>query len=124
MKILTARNIIRKNQILLDLDTLLDLPNREDENYMEYLKTVKDDLDKNGMLNPILVVEKKNYWNRLPWRDDNKKYGVVTGSNRYRYAIDNGYELIESIVCTGRNEWFDLWSKTFFRVKSEGCQKT
>ena len=37
MKILTARNIIKKNQILLDLNTLLDLPNREGENYMEYL---------------------------------------------------------------------------------------
>ena len=33
MKILTARNIIKKNQILLDLDILLDLPNRKDDNY-------------------------------------------------------------------------------------------
>jgi hypothetical protein len=116
MKILTARNIIKKNQILLDLDILLDLPNRKDDNYIEYLKTVKDDLDKNGMVNPILVVEKKNYWNRLPWRDDSKKYGIVTGSNRYRYAIENGYDLIESIICASKNEWFDLWNKTYYRV--------
>ncbi|MDA9761417.1 hypothetical protein N9C63_00650 [bacterium] len=119
MKILTARNIVRKDQILLDVDILLDLPNRDDDSYNEYLKNVKNDLDKNGMLNPILVVEKKNYWNRFPWRDDSKKYGVVTGSNRYRYAVDNGYELIESIICTSRNQWLDLWNKTFFRVKSD-----
>ena len=70
-------------------------------------------------MNPLLVVEKKNYWNRFPWRDESKKYGVVTGSNRYRYAVDNGYDLIECIICTSRNQWLDLWNKTFFRVKSD-----
>lgn len=117
MKLLTARNIIRKDQILLDVDLLLDLPNRKDDNYKQYLKTVKSDLDKKGMLNPILVVERKDYWNRFPWHDDSKRYGVVTGSNRYRYAVENGYDLIECIICKNRNEWFDLWSKTFFRVE-------
>ena len=119
MKILTANNIVKEGQILLDVDLLLDLPNRDDDSYNEYLKTVKDDLEVNGMMNPLLVVEKKNYWNRFPWRDESKKYGVVTGSNRYRYAVDNGYDLIECIICTSRNQWLDLWNKTFFRVKSE-----
>ena len=119
MKILTANNFVKEGQILLDVDLLLDLPNRDDDSYNEYLKNVKDDLEVNGMMNPLLVVEKKNYWNRFPWRDESKKYGVVTGSNRYRYAIDNGYELIESIICTSKPEWFDLWNKTFFRVKSD-----
>jgi hypothetical protein len=119
MKILTANNIVKEGQILLDVDLLLDLPNRDDDSYNQYLKTVKDDLEVNGMMNPLLVVEKKNYWNRFPWRDDSKKYGVVTGSNRYRYAVDNGYDLIECIICTSRNQWLDLWNKTFFRVKSD-----
>jgi hypothetical protein len=117
MKILTARNIVESGQVLLDVNDMVDLPNRQDENYMQYLKTVKDDLEVNGMLNPLLVVEKKNYWNRFPWRDNSKKYGVVTGSNRFRYAVDKGYTHIESIVCTNRSEWFDLWNKTFFRVE-------
>ena len=119
MKILTANNIVKEGQILLDVDLLLDLPNRDDDSYNEYLKTVKDDLEVNGMMNPLLVVEKKNYWNRFPWRDESKKYGVVTGSNRYRYAVENGYDLIECIICTSRNQWLDLWNKTFFRVKSD-----
>ena len=119
MKILTANNIVKEGQILLDVDLLLDLPNRDDDSYNQYLKSVKDDLEVNGMMNPLLVVEKKNYWNRFPWRDDSKKYGVVTGSNRYRYAVENGYDLIECIICTSRNQWLDLWNKTFFRVKSE-----
>jgi len=117
MKILTANNIVKEGQILLDVDLLLDLPNRDDDNYNQYLKKVKDDLEVNGMMNPLLVVEKKNYWNRFPWRDESKKYGVVTGSNRYRYAVENGYDLIECIICTSRNQWLDLWNKTFFRVK-------
>jgi hypothetical protein len=117
MKILTANNIVKEGQILLDVDLLLDLPNRDDDSYNQYLKTVKDDLEVNGMMNPLLVVEKKNYWNRFPWRDESKKYGVVTGSNRYRYAVENGYDLIECIICTSRNQWLDLWNKTFFRVK-------
>ena len=117
MKILTANNFVKEGQILLDVDLLLDLPNRDDDSYNEYLKNVKDDLDKKGMLNPLLVVEKKNYWNRFPWRDESKKYGVVTCSNRYRYAVENGYDLIECIICTSRNQWLDLWNKTFFRVK-------
>ena len=119
MKILNACNKIEENQILLDVNTLLDLPNRNDEAYFEYLKTIKDDLDKNGMHNPLLVIEKKNYWNRFPWRDESKKYGVVTGSNRYRYAVENGYDLIECIICTSKNQWLDLWNKTFFSVKSD-----
>ena len=119
MKILTANNIVKEGQILLDVDLLLDLPNRDDDSYNEYLKTVKDDLEVNGMMYPLLVVEKKNYWNRFPWRDESKKYGVVTGSNRYRYAVENGYDLIECIICTSRNQWLDLWNKTFFRVKSD-----
>ena len=119
MKILTANNFVKEGQILLDVDLLLDLPNRDDDSYNEYLKNVKDDLEINGMMNPLLVVEKKNYWNRFPWRDESKKYGVVTGSNRYRYAVENGYDLIECIICTSRNQWLDLWNKTFFRVKSD-----
>jgi hypothetical protein len=66
MKILTANNIVKEGQILLDVDLLLDLPNRDDDSYNQYLKTVKDDLEVNGMMNPLLVVEKKNYWNRFP----------------------------------------------------------
>lgn len=119
MKILTANNIVKEGQLLLDINLLLDLPNRDDDSYNEYLKTVKDDLEVNGMMNPLLVVEKKNYWNRFPWRDESKKYGVVTGSNRYRYAVENGYDKIECIICTSRNQWLDLWNKTFFRVKSD-----
>ena len=117
MKILTANNIVKEGQILLDVNLLLDLPNRNDDSYNEYLKTVKDDLEVNGMMNPLLVVEKKNYWNRFPWRDESKKYGVVTGSNRYRYAVARGYTHIESIICNDRSQWFELWNKLQYRVK-------
>jgi hypothetical protein len=115
MKSLTASNKVTEDQILLDVDLLLDLPNRDDEVFNNYLKNIKDDLDKQGMLNPVLVIEKKNYWNRFPWRDDSKKYGVVTGTKRYRYAVENGYDKIECIICTSKNQWYDLWNKTFIK---------
>ena len=43
--------------------------------------------------------------------------GVVTGSNRFRYAIERGYTHIESIVVKSRDDWFPLSQKTFLRVK-------
>ena len=96
---------------------LFDLPNRNDENYMQYLNTVYKDLDNKGMNNPILVIEKENYWNRLPWTGKDGQLGVVTGSNRFRYAIDRGYTHIEGILCKNRGDWFPLWESTFVRVK-------
>ena len=116
MKPLTAfKTIPDRKQELIDLNNLFDLPNRQDKDYMDYLDTMFKDLDKNGMMYPIFVIEKKNYWNRFPWQDDNKM-GVVTGSNRFRYAISRGYTHIESIVCSDRGDWFPLWEKTFMRV--------
>ena len=116
MKPLTAfKTIPDRKQELIDLNNLFDLPNRQDKDYMDYLDTMFKDLDKNGMMYPIFVIEKKNYWNRFPWQDDNKM-GVVTGSNRFRYAKSRGYTHIESIVCSNRGDWFPLWQQTFMRV--------
>lgn len=119
MKPLTASKIIpERKQELLKLDDLFDLPNRTDENYMKYLTDVYKDLDKKGMENPILVIRKQDYWNRLPWTGTDTQLGVVTGSNRFRYAVDRGYTHIEGIICTSRSDWFPLWETTHFRVKS------
>jgi len=116
MKALTAFKIIPgRKQELLDVTTLFDLPNRSDESYMQYLATVSDDLDKRGMEYPILVIKKDDYWNRLPWQDDNKM-GVVTGSNRFRYALDRGYTHIEGIICENRGDWYPLWQSTYYHV--------
>ena len=116
MKPLTAfKTIPDRKQELIDVNNLFDLPNRQDKDYMDYLDTMFKDLDKNGMMYPIFVIEKKNYWNRFPWQDDNKM-GVVTGSNRFRYAKSRGYTHIESIVCSNRGDWFPLWQQTFMRV--------
>jgi hypothetical protein len=118
MRPLTASKIIPgKKQELLDVHSLFDLPNRSDKDYMDYLATVSEDLDQRGMEWPILVVKKDNYWNRFPWQDDSKM-GVVTGSNRYRYALDKGYTHIEGIICDNRSIWLELWYNTFYRVKS------
>ena len=118
MKPLVAYNILPdQKQELIEITKLFDLPNRKDENYMQYLETVMKDMDINGMKNPILVIKKENYWNRLPWRGTNEQYGVVTGSNRYRYAVARGYTHIESIICNDRTQWFDLWNKLQYRVK-------
>ena len=118
MKALTASKIIPdRKQELLKIEDLFDLPNRQDESYLEYLKNVYKDLDKKGMENPILVIRKKNYWNRLPWTGTDTQLGVVTGSNRYRYAVDRGYTHIEGIICENRGDWFPLWESTFYRVK-------
>ena len=118
MKPLTASNIIPgRKQELFKIDRFFDLPNRSDDNYMQYLNTVYNDLDKKGMNNPILVIEKENYWNRLPWTGKEGQLGVVTGSNRFRYAIDRGYTHIEGILCENRGDWFPLWQSTFVRVK-------
>ena len=120
MKPLTAFNIIpNRKQELFEVDNLFDLPNRQDDNYLEYLKTVFDDMDSRGMENPVLLIEKKNYWNRLPWRGSDTQLGVVTGSNRFRYAKDRGYTHIEGILCTDRSDWFSLWETTYFRVKRD-----
>ena len=106
-----------RKQQLIDVHSLFDLPNRTDKDYMDYLAVVSDDMDKRGMEHPILVIEKDNYWNRFDWRDDNKM-GVVTGSNRFRYALDKGYTHIESIIVKDKSDWFELWEKTFYNVKS------
>ena len=119
MKLLTASKIIpgRKQQ-LLDVHSLFDLPNRTDKDYMDYLAIVSDDLDKRGMEYPILVIKKDGYWNRFPWQDDNKM-GVVTGSNRFRYALNKGYTHIEGIICDSKSDWLEMWNHSFYRVKSD-----
>jgi len=118
MKPLTASKIIPgKRQELIDVHTLFDLPSRTDKDYIDYLAIVSDDLDKRGMEWPILIIKKDNYWNRFPWQDDTKM-GVVSGSNRFRYALDKGYTHIESIICKNRNDWLEMWYHTFYRVKS------
>tara|TARA_Y100000592_G_C5416586_1_gene290959 strand:- start:228 stop:596 length:369 start_codon:yes stop_codon:yes gene_type:complete len=116
MRPLTAYKIIPgRKQELIDVRNLFDLPNRTDKDYMDYLAIVSDDMDKRGMENPILVIKKDGYWNRFPWQDDNKM-GVVTGSNRFRYAVSKGYTHIECIICKNRADWFPLWNDTFYRV--------
>ena len=118
MKPLTAsKTIPDRKQELIDVNNLFDLPNRQDKDYMDYLDTMFKDLDKNGMMYPIFVIKKENYWNRFPWRDDNKM-GVVTGSNRFRYALDKGYTHIEGIIVKDKSDWFGLWEKTYYNVKS------
>ena len=116
MKPLTAYKIIPgRKQELIDVRNLFDLPNRTDKEYMDYLAIVSDDMDKRGMENPILVIKKDGYWNRFPWQDDNKM-GVVTGSNRFRYALNKGYTHIECIICKNRGDWFTLWQSNFYIV--------
>ena len=118
MKPLTASKIIpERKQELIKLDDLFDLPNRSDESYLEYLGNVYKDMDNRGMEHPILVIRKNDYWNRLPWTGTDKQLGVVTGSNRFRYAVDRGYTHIEGIICKNRGDWFKLWESTFYRVK-------
>jgi len=119
MKALTASKIIPgRKQELIKLDDLFDLPNRQDKDYLDYLDTMFEELDKNSMMYPILVIKKEHYWNRFNWQDDNKM-GVVTGSNRFRYALDRGYTHIEGIICDSKSDWFPLWENTFYRVKSD-----
>ena len=119
MRPLTAsKTLPNRKQELIDLNNLFDLPNRQDKDYLDYLDTMFKELDKNGMMYPILVIKKEHYWNRFTWQDDNKM-GVVTGSNRFRYALDRGYTHIEGIICDSRSDWFPLWESTFFRVKSD-----
>ena len=119
MKPLTAsKTIPNRKQELIDLNNLFDLPNRQDKDYLDYLDTMFKELDKNGMMYPILVIKKEHYWNRFTWQDDNKM-GVVTGSNRFRYALDRGYTHIESVICENRSDWFPLWESTFLRAKSD-----
>ena len=120
MKLLTASKIIPdRKQELIDLNNLFDLPNRQDKDYLDYLNTMFKDLDESGMMYPIFVIRKENYWNRFKWRGNDNQLGVVTGSNRFRYAIDRGYTHIESIICKSRNEWLEQWNNTFYRVKSD-----
>ena len=111
------KSIPDRKQQLIDVHSLFDLPNRTDKDYMDYLAVVSDDMDKRGMEHPILVIEKDNYWNRFPWQDDTKM-GVVTGSNRFRYALDKGYTHIEGIIINNKSDWFTLWEKTYYNVKS------
>ena len=120
MKPLTASKIIPdRKQELIDLNNLFDLPNRQDKDYLDYLNTMFKDLDESGMMYPIFVIRKENYWNRFKWRGNDNQLGVVTGSNRFRYAIDRGYTHIESIIWKSRNEWLEQWNNTFYRVKSD-----
>ena len=120
MKPLTAfKTIPGKKQQLLKLDDLFDLPNRNDKDYLDYLAQVSDNIDENGMKYPILVISKEHYWNRFPWHGGDDKLGVVTGSNRFRYAQNRGYTHIEGIICQNRSDWYPLWESTFYRVKSD-----
>ena len=120
MKVLIAsKHLPGQKQELLNINDLFDLPNRTDKDYMDYLAVVSKDMDKRGMEFPILVIKKENYWNRFPWHGGDDKMGVVTGSNRFRYAMDKGYTHIEGIVCKNRGDWYPLWESTFYRVKSD-----
>tara|TARA_E500000318_G_C3534190_1_gene201870 strand:- start:68 stop:427 length:360 start_codon:yes stop_codon:yes gene_type:complete len=117
MKPLTAYNILpNKKQELFDINNLFDLPNRQDDNYKQYLAIIMKDMDKNGMSNPILVIRKENYWNRLPWTGTDTQLGVITGSNRYRYALERGYTHIEGVICKDKSDWFQMWQSTYQRV--------
>ena len=119
MRPLTAsKTLPNRKQELIDLNNLFDLPNRQDKDYLDYLDTMYKELDKTGMMYPILVIKKEHYWKRFPWQDDDKM-GVVTGSNRFRYALDRGYTHIEGIICDSRSDWFPLWESTFLRAKSD-----
>ena len=63
MKPLTASKILpNRKQELIDLNNLFDLPNRQDKDYMDYLNTMYEELDKTGMMYPILVIKKEHYW--------------------------------------------------------------
>ena len=120
MKPLTAfKTIPNRKQELLKLEDLFDLPNRFDKDYMDYLAKVSEDMDNRGMEYPILVIKKENYWGRFEWHGGDDKMGVVTGSNRFRYALERGYTHIEGIICDSRSDWFPLWESTFYRVKSD-----
>ena len=120
MKPLTAfKSIPNRKQELIKLDDLFDLPNRFDKDYMDYLAKVSEDMDKRGMEYPILVIKKENYWGRFDWHGSDNQMGVVTGSNRFRYALDRGYTHIESVICENRSDWFPLWESTFLRAKSD-----
>ena len=111
------KSIPDRKQQLIDVSSLFDLPNRTDDSYIKYLETVIKDMDKNGMKNPILVIQKENYWNRLPWRGSDNQLGVVTGSNRFRYAMAKGYTHIEGIIINNKSDWFTLWEKTYYNIK-------
>ena len=75
MKPLTAFKIIPdRKQELIDIKDLFDLHNRQDKDYLDYLDTMYKDLDENGMMYPIFVIKKENYWNRLPWRGTDEEY--------------------------------------------------
>ena len=99
MKPLIASNHIPgRKQELFEIDKLFDLPNRQDKDYLDYLDTMFKDLDESGMMYPIFVIRKENYWNRFEWRGNDNQLGVVTGSNRFRYAQNRGYTHIEGII--------------------------
>jgi len=98
---------------------LFDLPNRQDKDYMDYLDTMFKDLDKNGMMYPILYTDLEHYWlkeKRWP-KDTQGNYlpgiGVHTGNKRVRWAKENNYDFIESYIVTCREQKDAIVTHTF-----------
>jgi hypothetical protein len=73
---------------------------------------LKEDIEKNGMNNPIVIVPitkdltdrwegRMGMWlyrNPIDWEGKDTQLAVFTGNNRYQVAIDLGYERIDSII--------------------------
>ena len=95
---------------------LFSLVDRTDEQYENYYIKVKQDIDKNGMKHPILLTSKQYYWGSKKWKDDNK-LGVIAGSNRLRYAIENNYTGIQGVFVKQLKEYKKILDDTYIRVK-------
>lgn len=115
MKVLKAKNKIKDSDFYF-INDLFSLPNRKDKNFLEYQEKIFKDISLNGMTNPIIITLKKYYWSKLSWKYENK-YGIVCGSKRYRYALENNYDKIEAVLVKSKLEYINLWKKTLYIVK-------
>jgi hypothetical protein len=112
MKILKATDNNYKGDIIKVTDCKM-LGVVRDETY----KYVKPSLLKDGMKYPILITDYntyKNEWSKTNnWFDETDKYGVVTGNQRLKFAIEENYDYIEAIIVKSKSERNKIQKDTY-----------
>lgn len=109
-KILQCSDKLGKEILILPLSDIYSLNDNLQDKAFD--KTLKNSLERKGMIHPILVCTDSDFkqsdlqrFERRPVEVDIKEsYRCLIGNNRYKYAVENGYTHIECLVVRSFDE--------------------
>jgi hypothetical protein len=123
MKILKAKNYIEGLELQkFKVKELMLLPS--DKWLEKRMPIMRESLKNCGMIWPVIVVDHINYWHNLRNNWPKNEYGVLkeglvvqTGNKRLKFAIEEGYDLIEGYFVKSKEEQTQILLKT--RIEKE-----